>query len=124
MASAALITVRSGTCWPATLIVLPGRRPARDAGRVRALDGEVFGLPDDALADWPAAPGLAAGLDGRPPDAPMKFGFCANIAEIITATRAAMRQPARSGTATPGRRKGARHLMLRSCLRSARSSRW
>src|SRR5215472_6081960 len=99
MASAALNTVRSGTCLPATLIVVPGKWPP-DGGAwlVRGFDGEAFGLSDDAPArgDRLAPPDPTEG-DEDPPTA-FGNGLCVNIAEIITATRAAIRQPASSGS--------------------------
>jgi len=123
MASAAPVSLRSGTPGPSTLIAWPESWTRTGwLGPLEALTaagGEADARPPGP--DAPAVPGCpAAGpefpvpwLAGDGPAKPEKFGFALNIVSTMPAIIARTRHPAMSGTTIPLRRIGARQRSLR-----------
>ena len=73
----------------------------------------------------PAGPVSATpGLTRAWPVVTGKYGFALNIVSTIPAIMASTRHPAITGKIMLLLRNGARQRLLRSCRRSARSSRW
>lgn len=131
-ATVVIVVLGSGTpaSWPGPAVTDPalGQTPAGDA----VAGGEAVGLADTPCRTAGAADDAVRRLAAEwrflapemfLPTVPEKSGLALNMVSTMLAIMARTRQPATSGITTPERRNGARHRRLRSCRRMARSSR-
>src|ERR1017187_9281742 len=100
IASAALVIVCSFTCWPATLMVLPGSRAPTDwlgAAVAELIPAEVLPADgravDGCWADGRPADLDAAGLTPADPRDPPNFGSALYTVSMTPDIRARIRQP-------------------------------